>query len=112
MLDFFAGETASILIAEVSDKFPSMAEYWYTAIPIALGLMLAGFIRWWLGAIFAIFPIFIFLGSVDLAFNSLGRALYREQGIVFFINIFASDILMLFASGAGIYLGYRRIASR
>ncbi len=96
-------------LAEVSDKVRSISDHWELAIPIAIGVFLCGYVRWRLALAAAMVPMFIFLGSVDLALDPyVGGALHKEQGTVYFVSMFSADALMLTASAVGVYIGWRR----
>ncbi len=96
-------------LAEVSDKAPTIPRHWVIAIPIAAVLFAAGSHRWWLGALLAVVPIFILLGSIDMTFDQyVGPALWREQGWPYFASLWSSDLLMLGALLLGIRRGWAR----
>jgi hypothetical protein len=55
---------ASVASAEVSDKAATIPQDWLLALPLAAVLFLAASFRWWLGAVLAVVPVFILLGSL------------------------------------------------
>jgi hypothetical protein len=96
-------------VAEVSDKAATIPEHWFFAVPGSLILFLAGRYRWWLGALLAIVPAFLVIGSFEMTRDpDIGPALWREQGLTYFASLWASDLLLLIALCAGIWRGLKR----
>lgn len=100
---------ASVASAEVSDKAVTIPQHWLLALPLAAVLFLAASFRWWLGAVLAVVPVFILLGSLDMTFDEyIGPALWREQGWPYFASRWAPDLLMLGALAVGVRRGWAR----
>lgn len=96
-------------LAEVSDKAATMSQHWYVAVPLTIALYFAGRFRWWLGAFLGILPTFLLIGAIEMALDPhVGRGLWREQGWLYFMSLWSSDMLMLAAMTLGIYQGWRR----
>jgi hypothetical protein len=100
---------ASVASAEVSDKAASIPQHWLLALPLAAILFLAASFRWWLGAVLAVVPVFILLGSIDMTFDKyIGPALWHEQGWPYFASLWGSDLLILGALASGVRRGWAR----
>jgi hypothetical protein len=96
--------TPAVVFAEVSDKMPSLFSLWMFWIIAALVCFAATFFLKWYGTIVAVFPLFWFvLDLIELHFNDIGTALYREQGLTYFIQSYLAVFLILLATLAGIF---------
>jgi hypothetical protein len=101
--------SASVASAEVSDKAATISQHWLLAIPLAAILFVAASFRWWLGAVLAVVPVFILLGSIDMTFDEyIGPALWQERGWPYFASLWGSDLLMLGALAIGVRRGWAR----
>jgi len=98
----------AMLLAEVSDKMPSMGYYWKIALPVAFITFLFGFLRWRIGLALSVIPLYFFIDSLLFWTDPVYKAWYQEQGITPFINIYASTFLMLFFNFIGVYIGKKR----
>ena len=97
------------VLAEVSDKMPTITNIIVQGLVISAGIFIAGWFRWWLGAL--LFPVFILfvIGTISL-WNEvhMRQALLHEQGWIYFGALALQDLLIGLAVVVGALVGYRR----
>jgi len=99
---------ASVL-AEVSDKMPSITRIWVQgAIVGGIGLVLA-YYRMWAGLIFGIVTAFFCIGTYDLISDPyVGPAIIAEQGKPYLFAVYGSIVLMSAPLITGLYIRCRQ----
>lgn len=99
----------SVVLAEVSDKVPSVSNILFLGLLIGTALFLLSRLCWWLGTMLLVVPFFFITESVALWNEvSIREALLQEQGWIYFCVLGLQDVLILVAIVAGIIVGYKR----
>ena len=118
-LGFLAFALPQSALAEVSDKAASISDHWTTSLPIAAVALLLGGWRWWLAIPVAGLLVVNTWRDVTMAMDPyVGAALWQEQGLNYFISLWASDLVLAASLVAGFYWGWlkrderRRTAQR
>ena len=99
----------AVAFAEVSDKFPTVAENWLKAMPVGAIVFFGGYFRWWVGALLGVAPLLMLWGAVYLMLIDLiGAGLINEQGAAYPISMFGPGVIASILCGVGIWCGLRR----
>ncbi|MDH5656186.1 MAG: hypothetical protein OEZ34_09775 [Spirochaetia bacterium] len=98
----------SVLLAEVSDKMPSVFEIALVSVILTPFFFIAGYFRWWLGLLCLPFVVWLAAGTVFLWNETAMRnALFAEQGWIYFGSLIVGDFIKAAGIAGGIYLGYK-----
>lgn len=99
----------SIVLAEVSDKLPSLATVVTLGIFLGIGFFLLTMYRWWFCLV--LLPVFFVLVSENVNLwneEPIREAILKEQGWIYFAILFARDALIMAALIGGAIIGKGR----
>lgn len=99
----------SIVLAEVSDKLPSLATVVTLGIFLGIGFFLLTMYRWWFCLV--LLPVFFVLVSENVNLwneEPIREAILKEQGWIYFAILFARDALIMAALIVGAIIGKGR----
>lgn len=100
---------ARFALGEVADKVGPPHHHWPISILLTVGVFAAGVVRWWIGAVFLLVPLFLGASSISVALDPyMGRALWAELGWTYFLSQWSADLLMLVAGLLGVFVGWKR----
>lgn len=99
----------SIVLAEVSDKLPSLATVVALGIFLGIGFFLLTMYRWWFCLV--LFPVFFVLVSESINLwneEPIREAILKEQGWIYFAILYARDASIMAALIGGAIIGRGR----
>lgn len=99
----------SIVLAEVSDKLPSLVMVVTLGIFLGIGFFLLTMYRWWFSLV--LLPVFFVLVSENVNLwneEPIREAILKEQGWIYFAILFARDALIMAALIGGAIIGKGR----
>lgn len=99
--------------AEVSVSVLSVPGLWTQALLIGVVAILAGWFRWWIGVLFLILPIVLFLSTFGTRHTrDKFPAIIEEHGYAWFQHSYSSSFLATLMVLLGIWIGWRRRKTR
>ena len=99
--------------AEVSASVLSVPGLWTQAVLIGVVAILAGRFRWWIGVLFLILPIVLFLSTFGARYTPDDfPAIIEEHGYAWFQHSYSSTFLVTLMVSLGIWIGWRRRKTR
>ena len=98
--------------AEVSVTVLSIPGLWTQAVLIGGIAILAGWFRWWLGMMFLILPIVLFLSSLETRHTRESSPIIEEYGYAWFQHSYGSAFLVTLMVLLGMWIGWRRGKTR
>src|SRR5262245_42429756 len=97
------------LMAEVSDKMPTIMEILLQGAIVGVALFLLSSLRWWLVVPGLAIAFWFVASTVALWLEvPMPEALIHEQGIRYFAFAVAADLLVLLGATGGVVFGRRR----
>jgi hypothetical protein len=103
----------STVMAEVSDKEPTLFCVWGLGATVAIVCCMASCFRRWLVPLVAAFPFFWFIGFfMEIHSVDIYPALYDEQGISYYVQSYLSFALFLSGVVFGLILNRHKINSK
>ncbi len=108
----FALLFAAYSFAEASVTVLSVPGLWTQAVLIGGIAILAGWFRWWLGMVFLILPIVLFLSTIGARHTRDSGPIIEEYGYAWFQHSYGSAFLATLMVLLGIWIGWRRRKSR